>query len=177
MARKRTVTVPLSGLTDGSFPVWNATTEEFESGSSLSDRTLANPTITGTSTYQGTRFRILSIPGELQTTDATASNILTFTMVDETVCSFDVVVTACLQGAATDGGRWKRSVVYRRTGAGVPAIIGTLETGTDQEVSAGLDVTIDSDGVDTIRVRVTGILATNFNWSCELRVQETRATA
>lgn len=143
----------------------------------LSSKTLASPTITGTVTYQGTRLRILSIPGELQTTDDTVTTVVSFTMVDETLCAFDVIVTAALQTAVTDGGRWKRSVVYRRTAAGVPTIVGTLESGTDQEVTAGLDVTIDQDGTDTVRVRVTGIAATNFNWTAELRVQETLATA
>ncbi len=144
----------------------------------LSSKTLANPTITGTVIFQGTRMRILSIPGEVQTTDDTVTTVVSFAMVDETVCAFDVVVTACLQGAATDGGRWKRSVVYRRTSAGVPLIVGTLETGTDQEVSAGLDVTVDDDGVDTVRVRVTGLPSvSNMNWTAELRVQETLATA
>jgi hypothetical protein len=97
-------------------------------------------------------------------------------MLDETMCAFDVIVCAALQTNVTDGGRWKRSVVYRRTGGGVPTIVGTLESGTDQEVTAGLDVTIDQNGVDTVRVRVTGIAATNFNWTAELRVQETVAT-
>jgi len=137
---------------------------------------LSSPIITGTVIYQGTRMRILSIPGELQTTNGTDGYIVSFTMLNETMCAFDVVVCAALQTNVTDGGRWKRSVVYRRTGGGAPTIVGTLESGTDQEVTAGLDVTIDQNGVDTVRVRVTGIAATNFNWTAELRVQETVAT-
>ncbi len=132
--------------------------------------------ITGNVIYQGTRMRIISIPGEVQTADDTVTTVVSFLMLDETLCAFDVVVTAALQTNVTDGGRWKRSVVYRRTSAGVPTIVGTLESGTDQEVSAGLDVTIDDDGVDTVRVRVTGIAATDFNWTAELRVQETDST-
>lgn len=143
----------------------------------LSSKILNVPTFTGTVIYQGTRLRILTIPGEVQTTDDTVTTVVSFAMLDETLCAFDVVVTAALQTNVTDGGRWKRSVVYRRTGAGVPLIVGTLETGTDQEVSAGLDVTIDDNGVDTVRVRVTGLPATtNINWTAELRVQETVAT-
>jgi hypothetical protein len=148
----------------------------FGTSPTIATPTISSPTITGNIIFQGTRLRILSVPGEVQTTDATVTTVASFTMLDETLCAFDVIVTAALQTNVTDGGRWKRSVVYRRTAAGIPIIVGTLETGTDQEVTAGLDVTIDSDGVDTIRVRVTGIAATNFNWTCELRVQETVAT-
>lgn len=142
----------------------------------LVGRTLANPTITGTVTYQGTKLRILSIPAELATADATVSTLASFAMLDETLCAFDVIVTAARKTNVTKGGRWKRSVVYRRTGAGVATIVGTLESGTDQETDVGLDVTIDTDGANAVRVRVTGIAATDFNWTCELRVQETLAT-
>jgi len=170
--RTRTVVVDGLGLQDGYFPIWNNSADSFVSG-----KTLVDPIINGTVIYQGNRMRILSIPGEVQTTDNTVTTVVSFTMLDETLCAFDVVVTAALQTTVTDGGRWKRSVVYRRTGAGVPLIVGAIELGTDQEVSAGLDVTIDDDGVDTIRVRVTGLPATsNMNWTAELRVQETVAT-
>ncbi len=141
----------------------------------LSNKTLSAPIVTGTVTYQGTRLRILSIPGEVQTTDATVTTVASFAMNDETLCAFDVVVTAARGTNVTKGGRWKRSVVYRRTSAGAPTIVGTLESGTDEETDAGLDVTIDVSS-NTVRVRVTGIIATNFNWTCELRVQETLAT-
>jgi len=103
----------------------------------LTNKTLSSPIITGSVIFQGTRMRILSIPGEVQTTNDTITTVVSFTMLDETICAFDVIVTAALQTNITDGGRWKRSVVYRRTGAGIPLIVGTLESGTDQEISAG----------------------------------------
>ncbi len=142
----------------------------------LDSKIINSPTITGTVIFQGTRMRILSIPGEVQTTNDTVTTVVSFTMLDQTLCAFDVIVTAALQTAVTKGGRWKRSVVYRRAG-GVATIVGAIETGTDQETDAGLDVTIDTDGANVVRVRVTGLPATtNLNWTAELRVQETVAT-
>ncbi len=131
--------------------------------------------LTGTVTYQGTRLRILSIPAEVQTTDATVTTLASFTQLDETLVAYDVVVTAARGTNVTKGGRYKRSVVYRRTSAGAPTIVGALESGTDEETDAAMDCTIDVSG-NAVRVRVTGIAATNFNWTCELRVQETIAT-
>lgn len=131
--------------------------------------------VTGTVTYQGTKLRILDIPAEVSTTDATVTTIASFTMLDETLCAFDVLVTAAMKTDLDKGGRWKRSVVYRRTDAGGPAIVGALESGTDEETDAAMDVTIDVSG-NAVRVRVTGIAATNFQWACVLRVQETKGT-
>lgn len=143
----------------------------------IASPSISTPSISGTIVHQGTRLRVLQQIDEVQTVDDTITTLSSFIMVDETLCAFDVIVTAVLQGAATDGGRWKRSVAYSRTAAGIPLIVGTLETvGLDQKISGGLDVNIDDNGVDTIRVRVTGIAATNFNWGCELRVQESLTT-
>lgn len=136
---------------------------------------LVSPTITGTVTYQGTHQRILNIPGEVQTADATVTTLAFFLMSDETLCAFDVIITAARRVNVTKGGRWKRSVVYRRTGAGVATIVGVLESGVDEETDAGLDVTITAVG-SLVLVNVTGLPATNFNWTCDLRVQETNAT-
>ena len=122
--------------------------------------------------YQDDYHRIRPIIGKVRTTDATVTTVASFTMSDETMVAFDAIVVAGRRVNVTEGGRWKRSVVYRRTGAGVATIVGTLETGTDQETSAGLDVTIDTDGANTVRVRVTGLAATDINWGCELRYQE-----
>ncbi len=133
-------------------------------------------TITGTVTYQGTKLRILDIPAETTTPDDTIKTLASFSMLDETLCGFDVLVTAVQQTDADKGGRWKRSVVYRRTDAGNATIVGTLESGTDEETDAGLDVTIDTDGAHLVRVRVTGLAATNLQWACALRVQEVKGT-
>jgi hypothetical protein len=110
----------------------------------------------------------------LQTADATQQTLLAYTMTDETLAAFDLVVTAARRTNVTKAGRFKRSVVYRRTGGGAPTIVGAIETGTDQTTDAWL-VTVDVSGND-VRVRVTGAAATGINWSCSLRIQETLAT-
>lgn len=128
---------------------------------------------TNTATYSGNQIqRIITRVAKVATTDATQTTLFTFTMIDETTCAFDVVVTASLRTSVTKAARYKRSVVYRRTGAGNATIVGTLESGTDQETDAAWDVTIDSSTTQ-VRVRVTGAAATNINWSCEMRIQET----
>lgn len=113
-----------------------------------------------------------SILGAVQTTDTTQTTLLSYAMSDLTLCAFDVIVT-CVKADGVKGGRWKRSVAYRR-GGGAPAIVGTLETGTDQETDAGLDVTIDVSS-NTVRVRVTGLSSNTLRWGGELRVQEQSA--
>ncbi len=167
IAAARNITLPLLAADD------TLVTAAF--AQTLTNKTIDAPTITGTVTYQGTRLRILSIPGEVQTTDATVTTVASFAMNDETLAAFDVIVTAARGTNVTKGGRWKRSVVYRRTSAGAPTIVGAIETGTDEETDAAWDVTIDVSS-NTVRVRVTGAGSTNVNWTCELRVQETLAT-
>jgi hypothetical protein len=172
----RTVTFPL--LTGNDSFVFEAHTQ------TLTNKTLTAPTIGGTAVYTGTDANDTSLSlcpikirkAQVQTTDATVTTLLSYTMTDETLCAFDVVVTVARRTNVTKGGRYKRSVVYRRTSAGVATIVGTLETGTDQETTAGLDVTIDTDGANAVRVRVTGEAATNYNWACEMRIEETLAT-
>ena len=112
----------------------------------------------------------------ITTTDATVTTVASWFMADETAVAVDVLVLGSKRTAVTEVGRYKRSVVYCRTGGGVATIVGALESGTDEETSAGLDVTIDTDGAATIRVRVTGLAATNMTWSCAMRVQENAAT-
>jgi hypothetical protein len=113
--------------------------------------------------------------GQVQTTDATVTTVVSYAMTDETVAAFDVVVTAARRTNVTKAGRWKRSVVYRRTSAGSATIVGAIENGTDQETDSAWDVTIDTSTA-TVRVRVTGASSTNINWTAEMRIQETLAT-
>lgn len=138
--------------------------------------TISTPTFTGTITSSGTAWRILDSVDRITTTDATVTTVASWFMSDETAVAVDVLVLGSKRTAVTEVGRYKRSVVYQRTGGGVATIVGALESGTDEETSAGLDVTIDTDGAATIRVRVTGLAATNMTWSCAMRVQENAAT-
>ncbi len=142
----------------------------------LTNKTLDSPVCIGTPVYQGTRFAIKSIIGEVQTSSTSATTVASYTMSNETHCLFDVIVTFARRTNVTKGGSYKRSVSYRRTSSGVATIVGALESGTDEETTAGDDVTIDTDGGSTVRVRVTAADSDGRNWSCEIRLQETLTT-
>jgi hypothetical protein len=138
---------------------------------------LAGPTITGTVVYQGTKLRILSIPGEVQTTTATTAVIATFTMLDETSCKFDFTASMKAVGVVAKAGGWTGSATYYRTGGGAPTISnGTPNYGTAEETTAGDGVTFDVSG-NAVRVLATAADADDRNWTCEFRVAETLATA
>ena len=109
------------------------------------------------------------------TSSTSPTTLASYEMADETLVAFDVIVTCARKTNVTKGGRYKRSVVYRRTGGGAPTIVGALESGTDQETTAGDDVTIDVSGND-VRVRVTAADSDPRNWFAEFRVQETDST-
>jgi hypothetical protein len=141
----------------------------------LTNKTLTSPILGGTPQYTSARGSVRSVVGEVQTSSTSQTTVASYAMTDETLCAFDVIVTCARRTNVTKGGRWKRSVVYRRTSAAAPAIVGTLETGTDQETTAGDDVTVDVSG-SSIVVLVTAADADARNWLCELRVQETLAT-
>lgn len=116
-----------------------------------------------------TFLKTTSILGVVQTTDATQTTLLSYSTFLIGTAAFDAIVT-CTLADGSKGGRWKRSVLYRRAG-GPFIIVGSLETGTDQKTDAGLDCTLDTVS-NTLRVRVTGLAATTLRWGCELRVQE-----
>ncbi len=125
--------------------------------------------------FQGTRFRITSVIGEVQTSSTAATTVTSYAMSDDTHCQFDAIVTFASRTAVTKAGTYKLSVGYRRTAAGAPTIVGALVTQTEQETTAGDTVTIDVSSND-VRVRVTAADTDGRNWSCELRVQETLDT-
>lgn len=168
-----TVVIPVGSLAELVYDVlslrWRLTSGAGAAGS------LASPTITGIVTYQGTKFRVLSIPGEVQTTTATTAVIASFTMLDETSCDF--AFSAGMKGVAgvTKSGGWDGKVTYQRNAAGAPAIVGAVEYGTSRETVVGDGVTFDISGND-VRVLATAADADDRNWTCEFRVAETLAT-
>jgi hypothetical protein len=136
---------------------------------------LESPVFTGSPRYAATRGNIRSVVGEVQTSSTSQVTAASYTMADESLCAFDVIVTCARRTSVTKGGRYKRSVVYRRTGGGAPTIVGSIELGVDQETTAGDNATIDVSG-NAVRVRVTAADADDRNWLAEMRVQETFAT-
>jgi hypothetical protein len=140
----------------------------------LTSKTLADPTITGTVTYQGTRMRIISIPGEAQTVDATPTNVASFTILDETSVEVDFVVNFVGQTGIVKGGAYKGTVSYQRSSAGAPTIIGAAVYSTPQETEVN-SVLFDVTG-NVISAQAIAADTDGRNWTCELRVQETVTT-
>lgn len=166
LAADRTVTLPLlTGNDTLVFATFAAT---------LLNKTLDSPVITGTPIYQGTRVAIKSVVGEVQTSSTSQTTVASYAMSDETHVQFDAIVTYARRTNVTKAATYKRSVAYRRTSAGAPTIVGTIDPGTDQETTPADDVTFDVS-TNTVRVRVTAADTDGRNWSCELRLQETTA--
>ena len=137
----------------------------------------AKITVQSPVTYQGTKMKVLSIPGEVLTTTATTAVIASYTMTDETCCSFDFVAVVRGVGAGSfPNGRWDGKATYKREGGGGPtAIGGGAEYGTAQTQIAADTVTFDISG-NIVRVLASAADADDRNWSCELRVHEVLGT-
>lgn len=157
----RLLTIPLLAA-DDTFVFANAT------------QTLANKSFSGTTTHQGTLWRKLTVPGEVQTASATATVVASFAMLDLTVVTFEYVVTCARRTATSKGGTYRAAVTYRRNGAG-PTIVGSNVAQTDQETTAGDGVAWNVNG-NTIEVKVTAADTDPRNWGCELTVREVVAT-
>lgn len=109
---------------------------------------------------------------EVSTTDATVTDIYTWSIQDDAATVADVIVTASDDTAsAVDG--WKGTIMYRRA-AGTVTIDGA--SNVTQLGASAWAVTIDNS-TSTGRVRVTGAAATNIRWTATVRLQTTRANA
>lgn len=146
----------------------------FSTNPSLTSPTISSPVISGTPQYNGTRVTKKTVIAEVQTSSTTQTTCGSYTMTNETLVAFEILVTCARRTNVTKGGRYKRSVVYRRTSSGSPTIVGSLESGTDQESTAGDDVTIDVSSND-VRVRVTAADTDGRNWTTEIYVTEQTA--
>jgi hypothetical protein len=140
--------------------------------STLASPTIETPTITGTVTHQGTKYRELTIVGEVQTTTATTAVIAQHTILDGTSTTFDFIAGMKAVGTTAKAGRWDGKVTYQRNSAGAPSIVGAAEYGPPQETTAGDGVTFDLSG-NVLRVLATAADADDRNWTCALRVHET----
>lgn len=105
----------------------------------------------------------------VQTTDATVTDVSTFTTVPSKVFYVIAEIAAINAGDLTTGAAYVRSAAFRTSAAGVLTIIGAVATTVTIEDTAGWDATIDASGTD-IRVRVTGAAATTVNWRAQVRI-------
>lgn len=108
-----------------------------------------------------TRAAVLASIG-VTTSNATQTTLKSVTLVDNTVYTFTVAVTARDQ-AGTHRGRFERRCYVYRQAAG-NATLGSIETiGADDRTNAGLDVTFTVSG-SAVRISVTGLAATTIDW-------------
>jgi hypothetical protein len=97
----------------------------------------------------------------IQTNDATVTSLFTWTIPDEsaTMVAAEVVT---LNSTGSQANAYIRRARIKRDGGTVT--VGTVEGSYTDEDASGADMTIDNSG-STGRVRVTGIAATDMQWS------------
>lgn len=96
------------------------------------------------------------------TTDATVTTALTYAVPNNCVAFFDVAVVVYCPADGTSA-IYKIKAGVKRFSAGVATLIGTVDVFA-REDNAALDATLDVDGGNNARIRVTGIAATTFKW-------------
>jgi hypothetical protein len=105
---------------------------------------------------------------ELQTTDATTSTIWSWTLgADESL-----ILEATVHGMHSTFDKGTHVVMYAsyyKDGAGVATAIGAATAVHTAETDAGFAVAVDTDGANTVRLRVTGLPATTVNWVADAR--------
>ncbi len=122
--------------------------------------------------YKGNaRHQPIVEQGNYPTTDATVTNGYTFTPTDECTTLFDVVIQAIQSGSSNTASFVRRVHIKRDGGTVTLGTVDTPWTYTDAAFSA-LVATIDLSGT-TVRVRLTGIAATNIQWGMTTTRYET----
>lgn len=115
-------------------------------------------------TNLGTRFRI---PATVTTTDATVTTVESFTTASDTSYTIHATITA----VKSDGSQMGSYVLYAsyRNDSGTLTQVGATTVSHTAEDDATWNGTLDVSGT-TIRVRVTGVAATNIRWQSHLRI-------
>lgn len=124
-------------------------------------------TVSSPATFNSTVSISTNLLGQsfnVQTTDATATAIASFSMPSDSAVTIQALVTG-LQTDGSNGAGYRRSAVGKNN-SGTTAIIGSVDTAFGGEDIAGWNCTITfDDGTDTANVIVTGAAATTVNWS------------
>jgi hypothetical protein len=115
------------------------------------------------------------------TTDATATNVWTFAMADNSAVKFEVHVYAYIVGAAAQRAYFGRRAGYNRDG-GAPTEDFDEVIHTDKVVGgwgAGPTVTLvaGAPGANDVSVQVTGVAATNVRWITQVEYRVTTTSA
>jgi hypothetical protein len=105
----------------------------------------------------------------IQTTDATQTTLWSKALADTTLYWVEVSVIG-RDTAGTERAMYGKKVLVYREGGGA-TIQGTVQdVHADVETSAGIDVTFTVSG-NNVRVSVTGLAATTFNWVATIKYQ------
>ena len=110
----------------------------------------------------------LSQAGEpVDTTDATVTTIQLMPMDDETTCNISAIVIGVESGG---GNRASYEIIgtFYRSGGGATQQ-GTTTVLHSAESAAGWDATFDVNDND-VRIRVTGVAATNIRWQSNAKI-------
>lgn len=119
-----------------------------------------------------TKFNVAERNGVLfSTADATPVVAASFQTVPDKIYWFEVKIIAAYSDT-TAGGSWWRQAAFRTSAAGVLTQIGsTRSVVTDNEDTAGMDVTVAASGT-TVQVTVTGVAATTIYWRLDSKIEE-----
>lgn len=137
----------------------------FATSPTISGVTLSSSvTITATNTQAtgNARCSVYSDVANVQTTDATATTIFSWTPADEATTMVTVELAVCTSTGSA-GATYVRRCRIKRDGGIVT--VGTVSDVVTDEDGFNGDVTIDNSGT-TARVRVTGVAATTADWGC-----------
>lgn len=111
----------------------------------------------------------------VETTDATATTLLTIPLTDNRTSQVvvDVVArrTGGSAGTAGDGASYRIIGTFRRVSAGGATLIGSVTAAHTAESQSGWDATITASGNDAL-IRVTGAANNNISWGAITTVQE-----
>lgn len=178
LAADRTITYPV--LTGNDVPVFEAhaqtLTNKTLTSPTINTATVSSPTISGTPVITATTIqatgdsycKAYEYVVSAQTTDATVTNLYTWTILDEAVTRVDAIVTAVLSTGAT-GASYSRTITFRRDGGTVSTVGSVRDNATDED-TAGWDVTLDNS-TSTGRLRVTGAGGSTIRWGAFIRIQ------
>jgi hypothetical protein len=107
----------------------------------------------------------------VQTVNATVTTLATIAIPDNTTVRIVAEVTGDIAAAGANSGGYTISATVKRNGAGVATMVTGSPTQSDvHEDNAAWDATIDVDGANNARVRVTGVAATTIDWNCLTRI-------
>ena len=103
----------------------------------------------------------------VDTTDATVTTIQLITLEDETTCNIRAVVVGVQEGGSNRASYEIVGTFYRTGGSATQQ--GTTTVIHSAESNASWDATFDVSSND-VRIRVTGIAATNIRWQSNAKI-------